>query len=140
MDKWDGYPADRVRVLQEIKRSRAPNPIVLSGDVHVHYAADLHLDPMDEQSEVVASELTNTSISMNGDGSEFSFNWSAVQRENPHIRYNSGHRGYISVTATQSEMRADYKVVEKVTVPNVPARTSGVIVVEAGRPGLILGS
>jgi alkaline phosphatase D len=137
MDKWDGYPADRVRVLRHLRQSHAPNPIVLSGDIHLHYAADLHLDPQDERSEIVASEFTNTSISANGDGSEVSFNWDAVRKENPHIRYHSGRRGYISVTATQAEMRADYKILERVTVPNEPIRTSGTVVVEAGRHGIV---
>lgn len=137
MDKWDGYPADRVRVLRHLRRSHAPNPIVLSGDIHLHYAADLHLDPQDERSDIVASEFTNTSISANGDGSEVSFNWDAVRKENPHIRYHSGRRGYISVTATQAEMRADYKILERVTVPNEPIRTSGTVVVEAGRRGIV---
>jgi hypothetical protein len=32
-------------------------------------------------------------------------------------------------------MRADFKVVDRVTIPNQPARTGGSLVVEAGRPG-----
>ena len=137
MDKWDGYPADRVRVLHHIRRSHAPNPIVLSGDIHQHYAADLHLDPMQERSEVVASEFTNTSISANGDGSNVAFNWEQIRQDNPHIRYHSAHRGYISVTATHKDMRADFRIVEKVTVPDVPVRTSSTVVVEAGKRGIV---
>jgi hypothetical protein len=32
-------------------------------------------------------------------------------------------------------MRADFKVVERVTVPDAPARSAGTLVVEAGHPG-----
>ena len=137
MDKWDGYPADRIRVLEHIKRSHAPNPIVLSGDIHLHYAADLHVDPMNERSEIVASEFTNTSISANGDGARVAGNWDDVREENPHIKFHSGYRGYIAVTANQSEMRADFRVVEKVTVPKMPSRSSGTVIVEAGKRGLV---
>jgi alkaline phosphatase D len=137
MDKWDGYPADRLRVLRRLQQSRALNPVVLSGDIHVHYAADLHVEPDDERSPVVASELTNTSISTNGDGSDVGFNWDRVREENPHIRYHSARRGYISVRATPAEMRADFKTVERITVPNMPIRTSGTVVIEAGKRGLV---
>jgi hypothetical protein len=32
-------------------------------------------------------------------------------------------------------MRADFKVLDKVTVADLPARVAGSLVVEAGRPG-----
>ena len=44
MDKWDGYVASRERLYARLKETKAPNPVVLSGDVHVHYGADLKLD------------------------------------------------------------------------------------------------
>ena len=40
MDVWDGYPAARQRLYSRIKETKAQNPIVISGDVHVHYGAD----------------------------------------------------------------------------------------------------
>ena len=41
MDKWDGYAASRSRLFARLKETRAPNPVVLSGDVHLHYGSDL---------------------------------------------------------------------------------------------------
>ena len=52
MDVWDGYPAARHRLYSRIKETKAANPIVLSGDVHVHYGADLKLDFADPKAEV----------------------------------------------------------------------------------------
>ena len=37
MDKWDGYTAARQRLFNRLRETKAPNPVVLSGDVHVHY-------------------------------------------------------------------------------------------------------
>jgi hypothetical protein len=34
-------------------------------------------------------------------------------------------------------MRADFKVLDKVTVPDMPVRVGGSMVVEAGRPGAV---
>jgi alkaline phosphatase D len=135
MDKWDGYTASRQRVFACLKETKAPNPIALSGDVHVHYGADLKMNFADHKSEAVGVEFTNSSITSGGDGNEVSPAWERLQRHNPHLRFHSGRRGYIACTATPATMRADFRVVDRVTVAGAPVRTAGSLVVEAGRPG-----
>ena len=135
MDKWDGYSATRRRLFARLKETRAPNPIVLSGDVHVHYGADLKMNFADPSSETVGVEFTNSSITSGGDGTEVSAVWEQLQRGNPHIRYHSNRRGYVACTATASTMRADFRVLNHVTRQGSPVRTGGSLVVEAGRPG-----
>jgi alkaline phosphatase D len=139
MDKWDGYTAARQRLYERLRETRAPNPIVLSGDVHVHYGADLRMDFRDEASAAIGVELTNSSITSGSDGAEVAASWAAVRGANPHIKYHSGRRGYIACTATPTEMRADFKVVDRVTVPDSPVRLGGSLVVEAGRSALVTG-
>lgn len=135
MDKWDGYVAARQRLYNRLLETRAPNPIVLSGDVHQHYGADLKIDFTNPRSATVGVEFTNTSVTTNGDGSDVGTTWEATRGDNPHIRYHSNRRGYIACTATPAEMRADFKIIEKVSVPDLPARIGGSLVVHAGRPG-----
>jgi alkaline phosphatase D len=135
MDKWDGYVASRQRLYARLKETRAPNPVVLSGDVHVHYGADLKLDFENPRSETVGVELTNTSVTSGGDGADVSGTWERVRGDNPHIKYHSARRGYIACTATPATMRADFKILDRVTVPDAAERTGGSLVVEAGRPG-----
>ncbi len=53
----------------------------------------------------------------------------------PHIRYHSNRRGYIACTATPADMRADFMIIDKVSVPDLPTRIGGSLVVHAGRPG-----
>jgi alkaline phosphatase D len=137
MDKWDGYTAARDRLYARLKETKAPNPIVLSGDVHVHYGADLKLDYRDPRSETIGVEFTNTSVSSSGDGAEVSAGWEPIRRDNPHIKYHSARRGYVACTATPSSMRAEFKVLDKVSVPDLPTRIGGALVVEAGRPGSV---
>ena len=139
MDVWDGYPAARQRLYSRIKETKAQNPIVISGDVHVHYGADLKLDFADPKSEVIASEFTNTSVSAGGDGADVAANWEALRGANPHIRYHSARRGYIACTATPATMRADFRILERVTAADAPIRTGGSLVVEAGKRGANLG-
>ena len=136
MDKWDGYPEARARLYRRLEEARTPNPIVISGDAHSHYAADLKLDFDDERSPVIAAEFTNTSVSSNGDGSDLPPQWDRIAPLNPHIRYASNRRGYIACTATPALFQADFQVIDTVTVPGAPVTTGATRVVEAGRPGL----
>jgi alkaline phosphatase D len=135
MDKWDGYVAARERLYNRLVETRAPNPIVLSGDVHQHYGADLKLDFTNPRSRTIGVEFTNTAVTTTGDGSEVGTTWEATKADNPHIKFHSNRRGYIACTATPAQMRADFKVVDKVTVADQPVRVAGSLVVEAGRPG-----
>ena len=135
MDKWDGYTASRQRLYTRLRDTKAPNPIVLSGDVHTHWGADLKLDFANPKSETVGAEFTNTSITSGGDGTDVQANWSQLGANNPHITYHSAKRGYIACTASQSAMRADFRILDKVTTPGMPVRTGGSLLVQAGRPG-----
>jgi alkaline phosphatase D len=135
MDKWDGYVAARHRLYARLQETKAPNPIVLSGDVHQHYGADLKADFTNPRSVTVGVEFTNSSVTTTGDGSEVGPAWESTKGDNPHVRYNSNRRGYIACTATPSRMRADFRILDKVTVRDLPVRTGGSLVVEAGRPG-----
>ena len=136
VDKWDGYSASRDRLLTRLRDAKTPNPVVLSGDVHQHYASDLQIDFADPRSPIVGVEFTNSSITSGGDGTDVSADWEQVRGQNPHIKYHSNRRGYVACTATPSLMRADFQVVDAVRVPGAPLRTSGTMIAEAGKGGL----
>jgi alkaline phosphatase D len=139
MDKWDGYTAARRRLYERLRDTNAPNPVVLSGDVHVHYAADLKMDFRNEASPAIGVELTNSSITSGGDGADVATSWPTVRAANPHLKYHSARRGYIACTATQTDLRADFKVIDRVTIPDSPVQTGTSLVVEAGRRSLVQG-
>jgi alkaline phosphatase D len=136
MDKWDGYAAARQRLYMRLRETKAPNPILISGDVHVHYGSDLKMDYENPRSETIGVELTNTSATSGGDGAEVSGNWEQIRGDNPHIKYHSARRGYIACTATPSAVRAEFKVFDRVTVQDSSERLGGAFVVEAGKAGL----
>jgi alkaline phosphatase D len=138
-DKWDGYPVARERLIDRIVETRASNPIVLSGDVHVHFGADLKRDFSRPESATIGSEFTNTSATSGGDGADVSANWKVVGPANPHIKYHSARRGYIACTVTPATFRSYFMVIDRVTVAGEPVRTGGSLVVEAGRPGAVVG-
>jgi alkaline phosphatase D len=115
--------------------TRVANPVLLSGDVHAHYAAELKADFKDVRSRTIGVEFTNTSISSNGDGSAVTPEFEAIKADNPHIKHHSNLRGYLGCSVTPETFRADFKVLDRVTIPDAPVRSSGTLIVEAGRPG-----
>ena len=137
MDRWDGYPEAQGRLLSFLGETRPPNPVVLTGDIHSNWAADLKADFLDPSSNVVGAELVGTSISSGGDGTDADAGPEDVLVRNPHIHFVNRQRGYVRCSVTPDRLTADYRIVPYVTRPGAPLETRASFVVEAGRPGLL---
>ncbi len=136
-DGWDGYPAARSRLLRSLALRRVSNPIVLGGDVHGFYAADLKLDFDDLRSPVVATEFVTTSISSDGRPPE---RVAAALSENPHIKLADGtRRGYTRVTLSRDRAVVEMQAVDTVKTPGAPISTLATFVVEDGKAGAVRG-
>ncbi|MEU4425891.1 alkaline phosphatase D family protein [Actinoplanes sp. NPDC024001] len=134
MDKWDGYPGDRQAVLDVA--ARHPGTVVLTGDIHFNYAADLRVDFRSPGTPAVGVELIGTSISSGGDGGETT---PALQRQladNPHLLFANAQRGYVRCSLNRDTLRADYRVVPYVTRRGSSVMTRASYVSYRDRPGL----
>ncbi|SFO99615.1 alkaline phosphatase D [Amycolatopsis arida] len=133
-DAWDGYPANRRRITQGWVDRRVPNPVVLTGDVHRHWACDLRVDFDNHSAPIVGTELITTSITSRGSTTPPS-----NLPQNPHVRYIGHQRGYVRATVTPRQLTAEFMGVSSVLVRD-PARSKLSVVkrfhVKAGRPGL----
>ncbi|TSB25578.1 alkaline phosphatase D family protein [Streptomyces benahoarensis] len=136
MDSWDGYPASRERLLAGAEAAGADNLVVLTGDVHVHYAFDIKRDFARPDSRTMGVEFVTTSITSGQDGADKPANWDTYLAANPHLKFYNGRRGYVTVTLDHDTARADYRTVSAVTTPGAPVRTAASFVSEAGAPGL----
>lgn len=99
VDAWDGYPAARQRLLQVIDGSGASNPVVVTGDIHSAWAANLLREDGERASQMVAAEFVCTSISSTFLSLDPRPTHEIVRRgvdvDNPHIAYFNGlFRGY----------------------------------------------
>lgn len=132
-DGWDGYPAARQRLLRDLAARRPQNTVVLGGDVHANYVADLKADFDDAKSAVLASEFCGTSISSHG------MDQARINRalpHNPHIRYGrSDQHGYMRFELRAGRLEAELRSVREMWTPASPVEVSARFVVEAGRPG-----
>ncbi|MGV9771351.1 alkaline phosphatase D family protein [Streptosporangium sp. NPDC003464] len=137
MDSWDGYAAERTRLLTGFRDSGAANPVVLTGDAHMHHAADLRLDFDDPDSPRVAVELVTSSVASDGDGYRDRGRIAETLAENPHISYLDQRRGYIVCRLTSDELRADFRTLDYISRRGAPAKTSARFTVPAGESSLV---
>ncbi|MFC4783656.1 alkaline phosphatase D family protein [Nocardioides sp. MAHUQ-72] len=136
MDAWDGYPASRDRVVQGWVDAGVRNPVVLTGDVHAHWASDVLADWQDPASEVLGSELVCSSITSGGDGYDTPTGQHPWAAWNPNLRFWTNLRGYVSTTVTPEALAADFRCVPAVTTPDAPVFTRASFVVEDRVRGL----
>ncbi|GAA1589514.1 alkaline phosphatase D family protein [Actinoplanes couchii] len=136
MDSWDGYQGSRDRITRGWLDARVRNPVVLTGDVHAHWADDLKLDWDDPTSRTVGTELVCSSITSGGNGADVPGGNHSWTPWNPHLRFYNNQRGYVRTRITGGELTADFVVLPYVTEAGAAAHTRATFVIEDRVPGL----
>ena len=132
-DGWDGYTASRQRLLGSVVERKVPGVVVLGGDRHANFVADLKTDFDDAKSPVVASEFCGTSISSRGPAQSGVDTALAL---NPHLHFGRAtERGYISFTIDDKQLSARLMVVERPQDAASPLRETARFAVDPLRPG-----
>lgn len=134
LDAWDGYQAARERILDFVS-DRGIYPIVLTGDVHANWQAELKADFDDPDSATLGSEFIGTSITSGGNGAITHAPQQEIVEANPHVSFYNDLRGYVRCELTQEQWRTDYRVVPYVDRPGAPISTAASFVVQYGSPG-----
>jgi alkaline phosphatase D len=135
-DQWDGYQPARDRVYDIIKGSAgAPavgNVVILTGDIHSSFAADLSQDPnnrdvasggydADTGAGSRAVELVSTSVTSPGAIDPKGIAAAALQLANPHLKYvDLTERGYMLLDVDATRVVSEWWYVDTVT-----SRSSG---------------
>ena len=140
VDAWDGYVASRDRLMAFLGAHPALNPVVLTGDFHSNWVADLKANFDDPRSATVGTEFVGTSITSGGDGSEIYPVGQTALAENPHLHFADNQRGYVRCAVTSDRWTADYRVVPYVRREGAPISTRASFIVHAGHPGAQPGS
>ncbi|MGW2056152.1 alkaline phosphatase D family protein [Streptomyces sp. NPDC001840] len=138
MDFWDGYVASRQRLFKQLTDQDVSNPVVLTGDMHRHLAADLKQDYDDPDSPTIGVEFVGSSIATGKDGMDLDPSGANLIAANPHIKFTNFQRGYVRCSLTRQTCRADFRVLPYVTTPGAPVSTRASYVTESGRPGVQL--
>jgi alkaline phosphatase D len=144
-DQWDGYTAERDKLLRFLAENSISNVVFLSGDVHTAWAVELKRHPKDEEEVPAAVEFVTPSITTeNLDdqlGAEPGTRSLDVERrviaENPHVQWvNLDAHGYVVVDVTRERVCAEWWFVPETARRVDGERRGASFEVRAGEPCL----
>ncbi len=114
MDQWDGYAADRLKILNHIDDNNIDNVVVLTGDIHTSWATEIYRNPAsllgDLFDKPLAAEFVTPAVTSPGfpDGAA-ELAGILIPVVNPHIRYvEAKSRGFILVDVTRERAQAEF--------------------------------
>ncbi|WP_224048677.1 alkaline phosphatase D family protein [Arthrobacter sp. NicSoilB4] len=126
VDQWDGYEADRNRVVRHLRDNAVKDTVFLTGDIHSGWACDIPADPASYPAtgDSVAAELVCTSVTSDNlddilnvpprTGSVGVEN--AIKAANPHVKYlDFDSHGYSVLDVTAAGVRMDWYVLAERT-------------------------
>jgi alkaline phosphatase D len=129
LDSWDGYPAEKKRIADFIRRNSVQNILFLTGDTHASWAYEVVVDPPKKYDPktskgAFAIELGTTSIS-SANSNEYTTDDTVKIQEanflkaNPHLKYtNQRDHGYLLLTLFPERARAEWYYVETLLRPD----------------------
>lgn len=128
-DQWDGYPAARARLLDEIRTAEVANAVVLTGDLHCAGYGSLRTG----DGTPVAVELVTTSVT--SDTLKDRFIGSALFNRLPlggfdHL--NVSDHGYFRSFVTVDEWRTEFISVRSIAEPSAEAFVDATCVITSG--------
>ena len=143
-DSWDGYPAEKAKVIDYIRANKLTNILFVTGDTHASWAIEVPGPGYNAQTSTgaIAVELGTTSISSGNDDERKSLDEvnkieASILKANPHIRYfNDRDHGYLLLTVKSDRAIAEWFYVETLRQPVTAEKLGRRVWVESGRSRL----
>ncbi|TFD80645.1 alkaline phosphatase [Cryobacterium sp. Sr8] len=121
VDQWDGYTADRSRVISHLRDNAITDAVFLTGDIHSSWACDVPADPLTYPSNgaSVAAELVCTSVTSDNLDDILGTHprtasvavEEAFKAANPHVKYlDFDSHGFSVLEVTPGALRMDWYV------------------------------
>ena len=131
-DNWDGYPAARQRMLDDVAKYAPNNPVFVGGDIHQNYVSHVKANFEQKGAKVIATEFCGTSISSTGGKND---KLAEVLANNPHIVFaDAESRGYGLIDFYVTHMNVALRVVDDVAQEQPKISTLAAFRVQAGNP------
>ncbi len=133
LDAWDGYPASRQRVYEQLLEL-ASNPIVLAGDTHNAWAFNLS----DDNGRAVGVEIGTPGISSPGLESNAATTPEKLARalkqaSSELVDVDTSHRGWAELVLTPTRMTNQWHFVDTIMQRDFNVASSSVHVCELGQ-------
>lgn len=152
-DTWDGYQAARNRLLGYIENNNIDNVVILTGDVHSSWAAEINANPYDKNSynpysgegsvavEFVTPSVTSPTIPIPGVQQLVGDVAKVIRAENQHVKYiDFKNRGFVRLSITPEKVQAYWHHVPFVGFKNSHQQIDVSYIVKDGDPRLHLAS
>ena len=130
-DQWDGYEPARNRIYASLQgdatHAQVNNVVVLTGDIHSSWAADLHPNPYNPAlydkatgAGSLAVEFVGTSVTSPGVDTDTSGAVAgAIRFYNPHLKYvQLTRRGYLLMDVNRDRVVGEWWYVDTVASPS----------------------
>ena len=146
LDQWHGYPESRKRLLDFFATSGVKDIVVLTGDIHSSWAAELVNDPTDPAQYdpatgkgSLAVELVAPGITSPGLPDLFLGLIEQTRPLNPHIRWlEPSHRGFVILDVTSDRVQSAWHLFDDITGKDpVTPKFSAAWAVRAGETRLV---
>ncbi len=135
-DQWDGYPAERQRLLEHLDTKGITNCVVVTGDIHLGGVGDLQIDDGAGGKKTVATEFVGTSISSVGlIPPDLEASARGLLKDAKYL--NSHQRGWVRCEVTPKLWTSEYRVVTDNLVEESPVTIDGTFTVTPTTPGAI---
>ncbi|OBZ69218.1 Alkaline phosphatase D [Grifola frondosa] len=145
VDAWDGYRANRNRVLDHLYNNEISNTVILSGDSHANWVSDLahpndtiHYN-MTSGDGAIGVEFAGTAVtSPSSFGSGIAPTAADVISQqllalNTDLQWSEGsYRGFFTLTIDPNTVNATYFAMSNISNPNLDGFASASFIVKAG--------
>lgn len=144
-DAWDGYRANRNRILNDLYENQISNVAILAGDSHANWASDLAhandtttYDPTTGQGaigvEFAGTGVTSTTGPFDQETFEEAVNTSSIYvRDNIDLQWSEGFfRGFFTLEVSPKTLNATYYSMRDVTFRNSDGFAIASFIVNAG--------
>lgn len=146
-DQWDGYPASRAALLDQLAAERIGDVVVLTGDIHTSWAMDIAPDPLGSGYDggsgrgSLAVELVATSITSpgpDGTAAELKDRESTILRDRPHIQLvNLREHGYLLVDLDHDRAQGEWWYVDSLVEPAAGEHFGAAVATQRGSNHLV---
>lgn len=100
-DAWDGYPAERQKLMDFIVINNIENFTVITGDIHTSWGMNIENGAANVGVEFVTPSITSPGSPINAGG--------LLQFENPHIKYvELTKHGFVILDVNTQRIQADW--------------------------------
>lgn len=129
MTQWDGYQADRRALVRHLAATGTQDVVVMTGDAHIHWAAELAVDFDDPSSPNVLTEFLPSSVT-SANGNEY-LNDVLPTRDlaqlfrlpNAQLRFvDTDAHGYASLQLTPDAAQVTFRAPDSVRTPDSAVR------------------